>query len=164
MTLTKRITVTALFTAMVSALTVFVAIPIFVGYLNIGDALIMLLATVLPAPMMFVIGGVGSGLADFALGYPQYMFFTVLIKGIEGFMVAYLYSKLQSPLKRIIPFVAGGLWITLAYGLTDVFLTQSWEYFIPSASYNIIQGMGCALIAVTLAPGFSSMMRKLLNK
>ena len=164
MTLTRKITVTALFTAMVSALTIFVAIPIFIGYLNIGDALIMLLATVLPAPMMFVIGGVGSGLADFALGYPQYILFTVLIKGTEGILVSYLYHKLEGTMKRAVPFIAGGLWITFAYGLTDVFLTQSWEYFIPSASYNLIQGMGCALIAIALAPSFSKMMRKLLNK
>jgi len=164
MTLTKKITVTALFSGMVAALTIFVAVPIFIGYLNIGDALIMLLATVLPAPMMFVIGGVGSGLADFALGYPQYIIFTVLIKGSEGVLVSYLYRTLEGTMKRVVPFIAGGLWITLAYGLTDVFLTQSWAYFIPSASYNIIQGMGCALIAIALAPGFSSMMRKLLNK
>jgi uncharacterized membrane protein len=164
MTLTKKITVTALFSVMVAGLTIFVAVPIFIGYLNIGDALIMLLATVLPAPMMFVIGGVGSGLADFALGYPQYIIFTVLIKGSEGVLVSYLYRTLEGTMKRVVPFIAGGLWITLAYGLTDVFLTQSWAYFIPSASYNIIQGMGCALIAIALAPGFSSMMRKLLNK
>lgn len=164
MTLTKKLTVTALFTAMVAALTIFVAIPIFIGYLNIGDALIMLLATVLPAPMMFVIGGVGSGLADFTLGFPQYIIFTFFIKGSEGIFVSYLYHKLEGSMKRFVPFIAGGLWITLAYGLTDVFLTQSWAYFIPSASYNIIQGMGCAVIAIALAPGFSKLMRKLLNK
>ena len=151
MSLTKKITVTALFTGMVAALTIFVAIPIFIGYLNIGDALIMLLATVLPAPMMFVIGGIGSGLADFALGYPQYILFTFFIKGTEGW-------------QRFVPFITGGLWITVHYGLTDVFLTQSWSYFIPSASYNIIQGLGCAVIAIALAPGFHKGMSKLLNK
>lgn len=164
MSLTKKITVTALFTGMVAALTIFVAIPIFIGYLNIGDALIMLLATVLPAPMMFVIGGIGSGLADFALGYPQYILFTFFIKGTEGVLVSYLYRRLSGNWQRFVPFITGGLWITVAYGLTDVFLTQSWSYFIPSASYNIIQGLGCAVIAIALAPGFHKGMSKLLNK
>jgi len=160
MSLIKKIILTALFTAMVFVITMF-AISIPLGYLNIGDALIMLLATVLPIPMIAFIGGVGSMMADVSLGYAEYALFTLLIKSSEGVLVAFLYKNLKGWSQRTLPFIAAGLWIMIWYGLTDVFLKQSWPYFWVSMAYNSLQGIGSAIIAIALIPAVTRIMRRL---
>lgn len=86
---TKQIAAIAVFTALVTAMTIVVAIPIpGAGYFNVGDAVIYITAACLgPIGGMFA-GGVGSLIADLALGYTAYAPFTFFIKGIEGLVVA----------------------------------------------------------------------------
>lgn len=146
---TKKMMITALFTAMVFVVTM-ISIPIPFGFLNIGDALIMLLAITIPLPMSMFIAGVGSMMADFALGWSQYAIFTLVIKSLEAALVYVLYHRVKS-MNRFLPFVVGGLWIVLMYGFTDVFLYQSWFQLIPSMSYNVFQGVGSAMIAMSLS-------------
>lgn len=159
MTKTKKMIITALFTAMVFVVTM-ISIPIPFGFLNIGDALIMLMAITLPLPMTMFIGGVGSMMADFALGYSQYALFTFFIKGLEGAIVYYLYHHTKK-FRKVLPFVAAGTWIVVMYGLTDVFLFQSWYQLIPSMSYNVFQGVGSAIIAMSLSTMMIRHMSKL---
>jgi len=157
----RLIALYGMFMAMITLVTMFGMIPILWGYLNLGDTVIMLLATVLPASIMFNLGGIASGLADMLLAYPQYALFTFLIKGLEGFFVAMLFRNLKPPTQRFLPFLIAGFWIAVGYGLVDAFLYQNWGIGVTSFGYNAIQGFTSAFLAIALSGIITPKLRKL---
>ena len=68
---TRKITMSALFTAMVCVATLFIHLPVPMtgGYVHIGDALIYLAATMMPMPYGMAAAALGAGLADAMGGY-----------------------------------------------------------------------------------------------
>ena len=105
---------TAVFTAFVAAATsVFsVTIPATNGYFNVGEIMVYTSALLMGPYVGAFAGGVGSMISDLSLGYPYYAPGTLVIKGLEGFIVGYLGT-------RVIPRVSLSSWraITIAVGL-----------------------------------------------
>ena len=60
------------------------------AYYHAGDSIIFLSAMTLGAPMAAFIAGLGSFLADLYLGYPAFMFATI-IKGIMAILQGSFY-------------------------------------------------------------------------
>ena len=82
----------ATFTALVFIATsvIVVETPATKGFFNLGETMVYT-AALLGGPIIGAFaGGVGSALADLYLGYPHYAPGTLVIKGIEGFLVGYL--------------------------------------------------------------------------
>ncbi len=65
------------------------------GFFNFGETMVYTAALVGGWLVGAVAGGVGSALADIYLGFGYYAPGTLVIKGFEGFIVGYLYSKLR---------------------------------------------------------------------
>jgi len=86
---------TAVFTAFVAAATsVFsVYIPATTGYFNVGEIMVYTSALLMGPYVGAFAGGVGSMLSDLSLGYPYYAPGTLVIKGLEGFIVGYVASR-----------------------------------------------------------------------
>jgi uncharacterized membrane protein len=105
---------TAVFTAFVATATsVFsVTIPATNGYFNVGEIMVYTSALLMGPYVGAFAGGVGSMISDLSLGYPYYAPGTLIIKGLEGFIVGYLGTRLFPSLSR----VSWGV-ITLAVGL-----------------------------------------------
>ena len=145
----KQIALISVFIAGVALLTMGSSINIFQGYLNFGDVLVMGMGFVLGLPYA-LLGGVGAALADLLLGYGQYAIFTLIIKGIEAGIIAYLaLKKGNAPLWA---YLFAGVWMAIGYGLTDVLLTGEMSIFVASFSYNIFQGLVCGSLAFALQP------------
>jgi uncharacterized membrane protein len=157
----RVIALSSMFMAMITLVTMFGMIPIAWGYLNLGDTIIMLLASALPVSLMFTIGGIASGLADVLLAYPQYAVFTFVIKGLEGLFVALLFKHIKPPAQRFIPFLIAGFWIALGYGLVDALLYQNLQIGFTSFGLNAIQGFASAFIAIALTGIVTPKLRKL---
>ena len=88
---TQEIVLYALGMAVVFVATMYIKIPNALnGYFNLGDGFILLFASIVDPLGGFLIGGLGSALADVAGGYAYYFFPTLIIKGLEGFVVSYL--------------------------------------------------------------------------
>lgn len=87
----------ALSTALVAVLTlaVQVYIPETRGYFNFGELGVYAVALLFGSRIGAVAGGVGSALADLLTGYSYYAPGTLAIKGLEGFVVGYLYERLS---------------------------------------------------------------------
>ncbi|HUI23361.1 MAG TPA: ECF transporter S component [Nitrososphaerales archaeon] len=96
---------TAVFTAFVAAATsVFsVAIPATNGYFNVGEIMVYTSALLMGPYVGAFSGGVGSMISDLSLGAPYYAPGTLVIKGLEGFIVGYLGT-------RVFPGVSRGGW------------------------------------------------------
>lgn len=85
----------------------------------------------------FLIGTLGSSLADIAAGYAFYTPFTFIAKDLEGFIAGFFYRRNHHPWLAT---MLGGLMMALVFWLTDSLL------------YNI--GMATALLPFNLFQGF----------
>ncbi len=90
-TKTYALIISALGMALVFLATYLIKIPNGIqGYFNLGDGFLMLFASFLNPWQAFLVGGVGSALADIVGGYGIYALPTLLIKGLEAWIIAYI--------------------------------------------------------------------------
>ncbi len=87
----------ALFAAMtcVATMVVHIPVPATGGYLNPGDAFVLLGGLMLGPWYGLAAGGLGSMLADLLAGYPQYAPGTLVIKGLCALIAALLWYALE---------------------------------------------------------------------
>jgi uncharacterized membrane protein len=113
----------AVFTAFVAAATSLFAVNLPLGYFNIGEIMVYTSALLMGPYVGAFAGGVGSMLSDLSLGYPQYAPGTLVIKGIEGFVVGYLSTRAFPKMTRIgwrFVSVVAGLAFATILGYTGV--------------------------------------------
>ncbi len=86
-----------LMTAVVFLATIVISlyIPATQGFFNIGEFGVYLAALTGGPLVGLIAGGLGSALADIFLGYTHYAPITLVVKGLEGFIVGYLAMKLR---------------------------------------------------------------------
>lgn len=153
----KTLAITALGSACVYIVTTCIAFPIgSFGYVNIGDAIIMMFACIVSPRSAAFIGAIGSMLADVMLA-PQYALFTLVIKGIEGYGCAYLNEYTN----KNFSFWFGGLAVVLGYALADMILSQQWYMAFPSMGFNSMQSILCIVIAYVGKPLIMRIYKKL---
>lgn len=78
---TKELSIGAVFTALVFVVTRSIQIPIPLGYLNIGNTIILMGCLMLPTSLGVFAGSVGSALADLT-SFPVYTLPTLIIKAV----------------------------------------------------------------------------------
>ena len=89
---TIKLVLTALFMALTTVATMFIRIPLPLGYVNLGDAFVFLSVFVLGGFYGTIAAGVGSAIADL-IGYITYAPGTLVIKTAMA-IVAYIIYKL----------------------------------------------------------------------
>lgn len=70
----------------VLALTFIFPVPMTKGYVNLLEVGIYTTAMLLGGPAGLIVGGISSGMLDLLLGYPQWIIFSVVIHGAQGFI------------------------------------------------------------------------------
>ena len=78
------VTIAGLFATLVFVVIEFVYFPVAGGAVHLGDAIIFM-ASYFLGPYAAICGAVGGAFADLVGGHPQYMFATIIIKGLIGF-------------------------------------------------------------------------------
>ena len=145
----KQIIFASLGIAIVFVATIFIRIPNTIhGYLNLGDGFILLFASILNPVFAFLVGGLGSGLADISGGYGFYFFFTLIIKGLEGLIVSYLIKNNQSSKIRILAYLLGSFIMVAGYLVADSIVNQSFWLGLVGVAGNVIQAAAGFLIAL----------------
>jgi uncharacterized membrane protein len=148
------LSIIGIFSALICVLTMVISIPIPAtqGFINIGDAGVMICGLLFGPIIGGFSGGIGSALADLFLGYVIYAPGTLVIKGLEGFLVGIIaspkkhYKKLNY--RDIIGVLIGGLVMVFGYFFYEIII-----YGIPAALFefflNAIFQLGLgALIAL----------------
>ncbi len=139
----------AVLTALVAAATLSIRIPVPAtqGYINLGDAVVIAAALVLGPRTGLIAGGIGSALADWLGGYAHWAPFTLIIKGLEGFLVGYIVSRRWGSrrLRTILAVASGGLTIVGGYFLVETGLYGR-EAALVAAMANSVQAL-CGMIA-----------------
>lgn len=152
---TFYIVLIALFSALVCVLTIFVQIPYGKGYINFGDTLIFLAASLLGPVGGMISGAIGSSLADIFSGFATYAPFTFVVKGGEGFLCGILYSyvfRKQRPiLRRLFSMLIAGAWMVIGYFLTDLML-YGFEASLANFISGPIQAGASLVVALIVMP------------
>jgi len=133
------ISLIGIFGALVCVVTMVIAFPVPAtnGYINIGDAMVMLTAVIFGPIIGGIAGGVGSALADLFLGYVLYAPATLIIKALEGIVVGLIVDP-KNITKRfsyrdIIGVFIGGLVMVIGYFIYEIIL-----YGLYAAIYEVI--------------------------
>lgn len=152
----KKITLTAIFAALIAVMTAFIKVPTGIneGYLHFGDSMIYLAACLL-GPYTAVAAALGGALADILAGAAVWAIPTAIIKACNSvpFIIATaMYVKNKGSHKII---HLSTLLMTVVSGLITIFgylLAEGLMYSFPSAltsvPFSIIQATGSAIIFI----------------
>jgi len=149
-----------------------VPFPTSTGFLNFGDALVMLSGLLLGPLGGFFAGGVGSAVADVTLGYIQFAPITFVVKGCEGMIVG-LASRQVGMTSRltkldIVGLVVASLVMMLGYFIGEIFLFVLLDYsflvalgvaFAELITLNWIQVTAGSIITATVGPAIRGFLR-----
>ncbi|MFW9950511.1 MAG: ECF transporter S component [Candidatus Thorarchaeota archaeon] len=127
----------AVFAAFTCILTFIVpfTIPTTGGYINLGDIGVMISGLLFGPIVGGLAGGIGSAFTDLFLA-PVYAIPTLIIKGLEGFIVGLIadpkrfYNKYNY--RDVLAVIAGGVFMVFGYFFTEILF-----YGIPSALFEL---------------------------
>ena len=150
---TKKLVLAALLAALICVVTMTVKIPYYQGYLNLGDALVLLCGVMLSPLYAFLAAGVGSALADLFFGYIAYAPATFLIKGLMALALYFFAKRFGKKYGVVFGGIVAELWMVLAY-----FAFECAIYGVSAAAVgvlmNAIQGAVGLVLGIVLVKIF----------
>ncbi len=140
------ICMTALATAIICVATMVIQIPIPLGYAHLGDSCILLASVFFGWKTGIFAGGVGSAMADFLTGYSQWVLPTLIIKSVQGFLIAKICRNREGEFKILsvrtaLAVAAGILEMVLGYVAGGAILAGSMAAGIASAPGLLLKGV-----------------------
>jgi uncharacterized membrane protein len=137
--------------ALVTVCTMVISIPVPAtnGYTNLGDAMVFTSAILLGKKGGFIAGGIGSALADLLLGFSFWVPFTLIIKGLEGFIAGYLLETSFGKKHTIFALLPAAAWMITGYFIVKLFVI-GWGPALMNLPVPIIQSSIGAVIATLL--------------
>lgn len=151
---TKKIVLNGLMISLVCLATMAIQIPVpgTNGYVNIGDTIIFITSILFgPTPGM-IAGGIGSALADILSGYTHWALFTLIVKGLEGYVVGFIINKFKNTsLNIILSTLLGSVIMVFGYFVFGAYLSGGFGVSLLSVPSNCIQGVVSIFLAVPLA-------------
>ncbi len=147
----RDLTKMAVLMALTTVMTMIIQIPTIGtnGYINLGDMVVFLAAMMLGRKGGFLVGGLGSALADILLGYTHYAPITLIVKGLEGYIAGVLLDTRLGKKRPIFATTIAAVWMALGYYIPEIFMYGG-EAALLSVPGNLIQGMIGAVTAVIL--------------
>ena len=159
------IVTSALLIAMTFLATYFTHIPTPLpgGYFNLGDSVILATAILLGRTSGFLVGSIGSCLADIAFGAFIFAPVTFVVKGLEGLVagvIAHSGSRHREggiSVKRILAVAAGAVVMVGGYFLSEAYILGMIDNSFGIAAAvtellpNLVQGSISAVVAYILA-------------
>ena len=151
---TKKLVTTALFMALTIVATMFIRIPLPLGYVNLGDAFIFLAVFILGPVCGVIAGGVGAGIADL-FGYITYAPGTLVIKSAMALVAWLVYQLLKTATKKamfaeIAGGIAGTIVMAVGYFVYEVLLFTTAGVAVLNMPWNLLQGGVGITIAVAV--------------
>ncbi len=145
--------------AFIGTLIIRIPIPVTGGYFNLGDTFVMAAALLYGPLVGGLVGMIGPAAAD-AVGFPQFILATAVVKGFEGMVVGLIGWKTNSGGIRQITALAAGIVILVAgYYIFEALIYPAIATAIPFFGVtdakaalaeippNLLQGFLSALVA-----------------
>lgn len=149
---TKELCLQGLMIALVTVSTMVLQIPVSAtnGYIHLGDSMILIIGIFFGARYGMIAGGVGAALADLLSGYAHWAPFTLIIKGLMGYLIGKIGHRSMEEqhfftVRTWLGAVIGILWMVMGYYLGGAVLQSSWTVALTSIPENLVQG-GAGLV------------------
>lgn len=155
---TKKIVLAGVMAALVTVGTMLIQIPTGIsGYVHLGDSIIYFAGIALGPVLGGLASGIGSMFADIFSGYALYAIPTLIIKGLDGFIIGFLYSKLSKEefsINRklviyVLSFAAGTIFMVSGYFIFETFM-YGIEGSVVAIVPNMFQGIVGGAISIPL--------------
>ena len=148
----QQMVTASVFAAAITVVTAYflhIPIPGSSGYVHLGDALIYLVACLLPTPYAVFAASVGAGLADL-LTAPVWVLPTVIIKAVVALQFTSRADRLLTRRNTLAVFttaiVSPGL-----YAVASCIMTGTLAAFLPQFMGTLVQAVGSALLFFPMA-------------
>lgn len=136
----KKMVLSALLAALCCVATMIIKIPTpFKGYLNLGDAFVMLSGWVLPPLYGFLAAGIGSAMADAFSGFMVYIPATFIIKGLMALSCHIISGKKEKILFNILGGISAVIILVLGYFIYE-WILYGVGTALADAPFNAAQG------------------------
>lgn len=145
----KKMVFSAMFAAIICVATMVIQIPIPNGYINLGEAFVLIAGFVLGPLYGGFAAGIGSCIADL-IGFPAYAPATFVIKFLVAMTASYVSKKSKMRFKYIIASCLGEVIMVLGYFIYESVFVGLRFGALASVPFNIIQGAVGAFIAVVI--------------
>lgn len=147
----RKLTTAGVLAAAIVMLTTLVSVPIpgGLGYINLGDAGVLLAGMLLGGGWGALCAGAASALSDVLLGFSVYAPATFVIKGAVALLAGLLYARAKKGL-RFLFFYVSALLVPLGYFAYETILYGS-AAAIPNVAFNLIQCVVGAAAAHAMA-------------
>ncbi len=153
--------------AFVGTMIIRIPIPVTGGYFNLGDTFVMA-AGLLYGPLVGgLVGMLGPAAAD-AIGFPQFILATAVVKGIEGLAVGVIAkNSRQSRLRPLLAVTVGIVILVAGYYIFEAILYPAMATAIPffgvtdakaalaEIAPNLLQGVLSAMVAYGIYKAFN---------
>ncbi|MDI9206667.1 ECF transporter S component [Ligilactobacillus saerimneri] len=147
----KKITVVGVMTALniVIARVFLIPVPMTKGFLNLCDAGIVLIALLYGANYGGLVGALSGFLLDLLAGAPQYMLFSLVIHGFEGWVFGKVIEKEKTPGRLVLAVVLATVIVSCGYFACETFLFK-FSTAIIGFPMNILQAIVGSLVGIVL--------------
>ena len=150
-----KVIYSAVLAALTCVATMVIRIPSFaaVGYVNIGDTIVLICGWLLGGIYGALAAGIGSGLADLLAGYGYYVPGTFIIKFLMALVAYLIYKKLAS--KQFVALITSGIiaeiiMIVGYFFYKALILGKGFAAAVPSVFSNLVQGITCLILGIVL--------------
>jgi uncharacterized membrane protein len=135
-------------------------IPATSGYFNFGDAIVMITALTFGPIVGALAGGLGSGLADLLGGWYNWVIFTAVIKGAEGYVAGHLAgdSENRTIQKTLIAWVGGAIVMLSGYFIVQVFM-YGFAAALTELPFNVVQMLVAGVIGIPVSIALKDRLR-----
>jgi len=146
----RKLTTAGVLAAAIVLLTTLVSIPMpgGLGYINLGDAGVLLAGMLLGGGWGALCAGAASALSDVLLGYTVYAPATFVIKGLVALVAGALFAGTQKKIRYGALYLAA-LIVPSGYYFYEVLLYGA-ASAIPNVPFNVIQCLIGAIVATIL--------------
>ena len=160
----KQLVLLALLTAInvVVSRIFIIPMPLTHGNINLCDAIIYLVALLYGPVAGGIVGGLSGFLLDLLGGYGQFMLFSLVVHGLEGFFVGLVFRYWNLGNQIVKAAVAGAIGVLLmvaGYFVTNTVL-YTFAAGFASLFTNTIQGVVGVVIAIVLLPSLQHLMAR----
>ncbi|MBS7652156.1 MAG: ECF transporter S component [Candidatus Bathyarchaeia archaeon] len=149
--------------ALVCVATIFIIVPIPAtqGYFNVGDAMVMVAALTFGPLVGAAAGGIGSSLADIIMGYSFFAPYTLVIKGLEGLLAGWIYSrwKERGRLMILLAWLAGGTVMVTGYFVVEYSILGYGAGAFVELPFNMVQMAVAGIVGIPVSMALKKRIR-----
>ncbi|MBO0456442.1 ECF transporter S component [Enterococcus hulanensis] len=157
---TKDMTKLAMMVALTVTLSILFIIPIPAtkGFVTLCEVGIYASALLFGPGGGFLVGALSGGLIDMISGYPEWAIFSIIIHGIQGFILGYLYQKYPNKKGLMVGFLFASLFMIIGYALATALLF-GWPAGLASLPGNCVQNIFGIAVTVPLFQALQRVLR-----